>query len=365
MRIAYTCQYISVRGGLERILVDKANAMAAAGHDVCMIVNNPPGSQPVYAVDPRVRLIDLSLAIPSGALPRLRFKLRQNLRIVRALRSFRPDITVVVPTWLALGMFLGSGRMVLESHSNRQLMFSEERQSWYKRLKVALAERTATCVVSLTEGAAGQWAKARRCEVIPNFSNINPPASQPERASAACAVGRLVAVKQFDLLIDAWAIVARRHPEQQLHIYGDGPLRSELQQHIDSLGLAGNVRLCGKSDNVEQIYASHSFLVLSSAYEGFGLVLIEAMQCGCPCVSVDCEFGPRDIIADGTDGTLVPYRRLSREERATRLADAICHMIENPEIQASMRRQSIKNARRFDKNAIMQRWQHLFFELSR
>lgn len=365
MRIAYTCQYISVRGGLERILVDKANAMAAAGHDVCMIVNNPPGSQPVYTVDSRVRLIDLSLAIPSGALQRLRFKVRQNMRIVRALRSFRPDITVVVPTWLALGMFLGSGRMVLESHNNRSLMFSNERQSWYKRLKVALAERTAACVVSLTEGAGKEWSKAKRREVIPNFSNINPPVAQPERTSAACAVGRLHPQKQFDLLIDAWAIVARRHPEQQLHIYGDGPLRQELQQQIDSLGLGGAVRLCGKSDHVEQIYASHSFLVLSSAYEGFGLVLIEAMQCGCPCVSVDCEFGPRDIITDGIDGILAPYRGLSRRERVARLADAVCRMIENPEIQASMRQQAIKNARRFDKNAIMQRWQQLFFELSR
>ena len=98
MRIAYTCQDISVAGGLERILVDKANAMAARGHDVCMIVNNPPGSRSAYALHPDVKFVDISLPQPEGLYGTLRFKWRQNAAIRRALKSFRPDIVVGVPS---------------------------------------------------------------------------------------------------------------------------------------------------------------------------------------------------------------------------------------------------------------------------
>ncbi|MDE6269392.1 MAG: glycosyltransferase, partial [Muribaculaceae bacterium] len=319
MRIVYTCQTTTVRGGLERIIVDKANAMASAGHEVCLIVNNSPDCVPAYATAPGVKVVDLAMKAPHGVLSRLRYKIVQNTRIFRALRHFRPDIVVAAPSWLTLSMIFGPGRLVLESHSSRGHMFDSEKQSAYKRWKVSAAERRSECVVTLTAAEAACWPHARRTEVIPNYSEMNPPAQAGERRNAM-AIGRLAEVKQFDLLVDAWRDVTDKHPDASLDIFGDGELRSTLQSQIERLDLSKNVRLCGATENPAAEYATHNFLVLSSDYEGFGLVLIEAMRCGCPCVATDCPEGPREIIEDGVDGILVDYRDRSRDERVALLA---------------------------------------------
>lgn len=362
MRIAYCCQDITVRGGLERITVDKANAMARAGHDVCLIVNNPPGRMPAYSVDPRVQLVDISLPQPRGPLATLRFKWLQNRRIARALRRFRPDVRCVSATWLTAALLYGPGKLVLESHNWRRAFFSGERQAWLKHLKVALAERKAACVVTLLAAHNADWPHAARVESIPNFSDIAAP-DAPAR-HGAMAAGRLVAAKQFDLLVDAWAIVARSHPGATLDIYGEGPLRAALQQQIDARGLGDSVHLHGNARDIAAEYASHEFLVLSSRNEGFGLVLIEAMQCGCPCVAVDCPEGPAEIITDGVDGVVVPYRNIDRGQRVEALAAAICGMLDNPDRCRQMGAEARKNTTRFSKETIIRHWQQLFNSLT-
>ena len=117
--------------------------MAQAGHDVCLIVNNPPGQKTAYDIDPAVQLYDIALSEPKSVFGSMKFKLMQNLTIRRVLRQFHPDIVVVVPTWLTLSMLFAPGRLVMESHSSRDYMFSSESRQSYKRLKVALAERRA------------------------------------------------------------------------------------------------------------------------------------------------------------------------------------------------------------------------------
>lgn len=362
MRIAYTCQDISVTGGLERIFVDKANAMAAAGHDVCLIVNNPPGTHPAYDIDARVRLIDLSLAQPQSYAGTVFFKLRQNHRMAKALRSFRPDIVVGVPTWIVSSMLTGRWHFVLESHCSRPLMFIHENRSIYKRLKVAIAERRADVTVTLTQQDRANWRYARRVETIVNFSNIKARETGAQRRDIL-AVGRLNNQKRFDILIDAWRIVSQKHPDRHLDIYGEGEERPTLQARIDSHGLTNIIQLRGNTQDIGSEYASHEFLVMSSQYEGLPLVLIEAMTCGCPCVSVDCPCGPREIIADGEDGLLVPYNDCNRDQQIQDLAAAICKMIENPDMTATFSRNAIRNAQRFDKQEIIKRWQQLFKQL--
>jgi len=308
-----------------------------------------------------VHFVDISLAQPKSVWGTLRFKWLQNLRMWRALHEFRPDIRIAVPTWLTAALLFGSGRMVLESHNNRTLTFADESQSWYKKLKVLIAEHVAACVIVLTHEQKTFWPHAREIKVIGNFSNIH--VADCEERNNAAAVGRLAPAKQFDLLLDAWAIVAKHNAGCMLDIYGDGPERERLERQIDALGLKENVRLHGNSSDIAAAYASHEFLIMSSRNEGLPLVLIEAMQCGCPCVSVDCECGPREIISDGKDGLLVPYRGLNRKERVRNLADAICRMLDDPGRCRKMGDAARQNAAKFDKSAIMQQWQQLFREL--
>lgn len=362
MRIAYCCQDITVRGGLERITVDKANALAQAGHEVCLIVNNPPGHAVAYSVDPRVQLINVSLGQPKGLFSTLLFKWKQNMRIARALRQFRPDVRCAAASWLCAAILFGPGKLVLESHSWRKGMFSDERNSAYKRLKVAMAERIAACVVTLLPAHNRDWAAAGRVESIGNFSDISS-ADAPVRRGAM-AVGRLATVKQFDLLIDAWKRVVESHPEATLDIYGDGPLRDNLQRQIDATGLHNRVFLRGECHDLAAEYASHEFLVLSSRDEGFGLVLIEAMQCGCPCVAVDCPEGPAHIITNGEDGLLAPYRNMSRSDRIDALAEAIVLMVDSSHMRREMGSRARTNVKRFGKDNIINEWQHLFKSLT-
>ncbi|MDE6109975.1 MAG: glycosyltransferase family 4 protein [Muribaculaceae bacterium] len=338
--------------------MEKANALAKAGHDVCLIVNNPPGRTPAYSVDPRVQFVDISLAQPKGLFSTMRFKWEQNKRVARALKRFRPDVRCAAASWLCSAVLWGPGRLVLESHSWRKGLFSDEARSLYKRLKVALAERTAACVVTLLPEHKADWPAAKRVESIGNFSDITANDSPARRG--AMAVGRLAPVKQFDLLIDAWKIVTESHPGATLDIYGDGPLREELQRLIDEAELNDRIFLRGDCEDLAAEYASHEFLVLSSRDEGFGLVLIEAMQCGCPCVAVDCPGGPAHIITDGDDGILVPYRNLNNDERIAALASAAGRMLDDSDMRRKMGAKARLNVNRFSKNDIMSRWQNLF-----
>ena len=135
--------------------------------------------------------------------------------------------------------------------------------------------------------------------------------------------------KGFDMLIKAWKFVNHTHPNWALHIYGDG-MREELQQLINKNGISNSCFLEHNVFNIEEKYCESSIFVLSSRFEGFGMVLIEAMSCGLAPVSFACPCGPKDIITDGKNGILV------EKENITELADKICYLIDNPDIRREM-----------------------------
>jgi len=119
------------------------------------------------------------------------------------------------------------------------------------------------------------------------------------------AVGRFTKVKGFDLLIKAFAGIAIAYADWDLVILGEGPERSDLEAQVEALGLGHRVKLPGRAGNMPDWYARADLFVMSSHFEGFPLVLVEAMAHGCPAVSFDCDTGPRDIIRDEMDGRLV------------------------------------------------------------
>ena len=101
-------------------------------------------------------------------------------------------------------------------------------------------------------------------------------------------------------------------------------------------------------------YLNSSIYIMSSRYEGFGMVLIEAMACGVPCISFDCPYGPSDIIEDGEDGYLIDYLNTQA------LADGICKLIENPELRKEFGKNARKNVLRYSRDNVMQQWVNLF-----
>jgi glycosyltransferase involved in cell wall biosynthesis len=171
------------------------------------------------------------------------------------------------------------------------------------------------------------------------------------------AAGRLTPQKGFDLLIPAFRTVADEHPGWQLRIHGAGPQRPELRRLIADHDLYEHVFLMGPTARLGEALAQGSIFVLSSRFEGFGMVIVEAMSKGLAVVSFDCPRGPSEIIRDGVDGVLVPELDVSA------LGRAISDLAGDHDRRAALGRAAIEAARRYDREAIGRRWDALLARL--
>src|SRR6476659_8972473 len=170
-----------------------------------------------------------------------------------------------------------------------------------------LAYPLASSVVALTPSALATLgpARGRRGRVVPNPVLAPPPSTvAPDDPPVLVALGRLVPQKGFDMLLEAFAPVAARHPGWRLEVWGEGPDRAQLESRRDALGLGGRVRFPGVTPHADELLRRASIFVLSSRREGFPMVLGEAMANGVASISFDCPSGPRELITDGVDGLL-------------------------------------------------------------
>jgi glycosyltransferase involved in cell wall biosynthesis len=196
--------------------------------------------------------------------------------------------------------------------------------------------------------------------MIPNAvflesSRCPPSFEQKERAAGhtILAMGRLSSEKGFDLLIKAFAPVADKSPDWSLQIWGDGPLRPQLEGRTRQRGLGGRVYFPGICRNSASVFARGDIFVLSSRYEGFPNVLLEAMTCGLPVISFDCPSGPRAVIRDGVDGLLVPPQDVAR------LTGAMARLVCNYALRSNFADAAREAASRFLPELIMPRWEAL------
>ncbi len=294
-------------GGAERVIAALSDALVRAGWQVSVISFDAPGDLVYHSFAPEVQLVRLN--IPLGG--RHFAVLQAASRIValrKTIRSLRPEIMVSFLTKInviSILSCLGLGVPVIVSERNNP---RRQRANILWRVLLSQLYPRAGAIVMQTERSKSclPSAQRKRALVIPN--PVMLPATQPVPSDQRriTAVGRLEAQKGFDLLIDAFAPIARQHDGWQLLIWGEGPERGQLTCQIQALGLSGCVHLPGHSATAGGWIDPGGIFILSSRYEGLPNALGEAMAAGMAVIAFDCEFGPRELIQSGVDGVLVP-----------------------------------------------------------
>lgn len=370
---------ISHTGGIERVTVVKANALAAIdGNEVYVIVtDHRHGVGPSVHLSPLVHLVDLDvdyydedwkskLHILKGVFVKRRVHKR---RLAEVMKTIAPNVVISVgqAEKYMLPEIKGCSICIRELHYRKDFRrHAVASRSVFDKIAAFLSDfYDYRCkignydrIVTLThEDRALNWSERDRVSVIPNPLTFNGTSVSSLTDQKIVAFGRLTAQKNFSSLIRAFRIVAERHPDWQLEIYGDGDEHSLLQTLITEQRLDKHVHLHGSTPHVQEKMLGASIFVLSSRFEGLPLVLLEAMSCGLPVVSYACPCGPSDIITDGEDGFLVPVG----DERM--LAEQICYLIEHPDRRAEMGAAALKKSEQYRPEKIVPMWMDLFERL--
>ncbi len=377
MKITYIYTALLTRGGADRVITNKANWFAEHGYDVMIVTDSQMGREPIYPLSSKVVLCDLGIdfSLEYGHTLFIRawwyFKLMRQYRkkLTQVLLKRHSDIVITT-----LGRDLDfltkiqdGSLKVGESHIARQFSrnfhLMEQKgglhgviaQIWRKKQENDV--RNLDVLVLLTQEDAKSWEGVTKTFVIPNPTPFYPEKSSSCESHKVICVGRLNEQKGYEYLIDAWAIVSKRHPDWILNVYGSGEMEEMLQKRINERGVSQSLFLNKPTSAIMDRYLDSSIYVMSSRFEGFPMVLLEAMSCGLPCVSFDCPNGARDLIVDGENGFLVDY--LDFEQ----LAEFICKLIENEPLRKKMGIHAKENVKQYLPAEIMKLWTGLFSEI--
>ncbi len=350
-------------GGTEKTASLLANAWISQGDQVQILTLSGPEVGPFFPLDPKVQHLPLGL---QGDSPTKLHGLLNNAKRVfairRTLRRLRPDVVVAFMEGTTALAILAAAGLRLPVVLSEVAVPALQSSGFFWRIVRKLLYPFATAIVVPSQGVQHYFAQdlKLRCSVIPNPVERNPrPKASAHGPARLVAVGRLSREKGFDTLLAAMALVHQAHPETRLTIYGEGPLRAELESMRDALGLRSIVEMPGTTRSLANEFHAFDIFILSSRYEGFGNVLCEAMAAGLAVVSFDCPTGPREIIRDGIDGLLVPAND------AAALANTINRLIENEEQRIALAQRAPDIVSRLGIEQIAQRWRELWAPVAR
>jgi glycosyltransferase involved in cell wall biosynthesis len=213
-------------------------------------------------------------------------------------------------------------------------------------------------LILLTEADKNLWGNKPYMAVIPNPLSYKCESSASLDNPRIIAIGRMTAQKGFDLLIESFSLIAAKFPEWKLLIIGEGQDENYLKKLIAERKLTGRIKLEPPVKNIQPLLLQSSILAIPSRYEGFGLVLTEAMEVGLPCVAFDCKCGPSEIIKNGEDGFLVENGNVKE------FADSLEKLMADKDLRKQMGASAKANVKRFHAGEVMPRWIKLFNHLT-
>lgn len=381
MKLLYILKSFANTAGTERVISDKINYLAHLGYQVTLVTYEQGNHPCAFPLHPAVQTIDLNTRFfllgttPIFMRPLQWLKMRRKFRsrLQNVLNDVSPDVIISTTYSFVLLDIILSMRTdachVVESHV---ACFSIRKSFDYRHIPILgivaklydqyIFSRFKKCriMVALTEGDASDWRKyVKHVKVVPN-----PVTEYPDhvlqhditRKRIIC-VGRLQEQKGFDMLIEAFSLIANQCPDWQVDIYGSGNEKQRLENMIRQYHLVNQIHIHAPIDSIYEEYQKSDFLVLSSRYEGFGLVLLEAMACGIPCIAFRCKYGPEDIVTHQGDGLLVHNGDIN--DMADNILWMINHTLERQEMGCAARQKAMK----YCIDIVMSKWISLFNQL--
>lgn len=338
-------------GGAERVVALLANSFDNRGYKVSLVVTSNKDS--FYKLNEGIKYSKLNLTSEKCSLfKRIQTNILEIIRLVKYFRRENPDVVISfirnVPTIISAKL------------ANKKVIISERNNPYYDppnkvwRILRKFFYPLADGIVFQTNNVKNYFSKRIRQKscVIPNPLNENiPQLSSNPRKNIIVNVGRLAKQKDQKTLILAFNIVNKKFPDYKLIIYGEGPLREELNSLIANLGLKNNVLLYGKEKDIYNKIKDAKVFVLSSIYEGYPNALIEAMALGIPVVSTNCDFGPSEIIKNGINGFLVEVGDYQG------LANKILTILENEKLSNEFSGNSYKIRQLLSIDEITNKWE--------
>ena len=373
MKILYQIHSTYNPGGMERVLLNKVRYfIEEKGWEVVVVTTDQHSRPSFYPFPEGVRMIDLGVNYSDDngkpfhkkLFGYFRRRLEHRKRLSALLEQERPDIVdCFYPGESSFVPSLKDGsRKVMELHQSKLFHHQYNRsglmgladkvRAWMDERMVRKFDR----FVVLTQEDMQMWGEMPGIRVIPNAANFIAEKYSDCSAKRVIAVGRLDYQKSFDRLIQVWEKVHQQMPDWRLDIFGQGEWQEMLQGMIDESGLQETVKLNGPTKNIGQEYSESSMIVMSSHYEGFPMVMIEAMACGLPAVSFDFKCGPRDIIKEGENGLVV------KDGDIDGLAKAMMTLMRDDELRRKMGENAKRVVETFSEAKVMDKWVRLYEE---
>jgi GalNAc-alpha-(1->4)-GalNAc-alpha-(1->3)-diNAcBac-PP-undecaprenol alpha-1,4-N-acetyl-D-galactosaminyltransferase len=346
-------------GGAQRVVAQMAGHWAARG-DAVTVITLSGADCDAFPLAAAVQRIALDLTADShGPIEAITHNISRVRRLRQAIKTSACETLISFTDRTNVLALLACRPLgvdtVIAERSNPSKNETSRAWNWLRRRTYP----SARALVVQTERVRREMATVMRggpIYVIPNAVEIPTDFDPPAAAGSVggpkwiIAAGRLSREKGYDLLIDAFSRVASRHPNWSLKILGEGPARAELEELIRSRGLSGRVLLPGWENQPTSEFRRADLFVLPSRYEGFPNALLEAMAAGLPAISFDCDFGPAEIIRDGTDGILVP------SENVAALAEAIERAIGDEALRQRLGSEAARVVDRFSEARYFERW---------
>ena len=360
-------------GGAERFTLNLASCMADKGREVTLITFTSAADKDFYPVDPRIKRIHLYTIEIAGFTRSKWGEQEENIEKLRvALRQAGNRKVLAIMSKMSIRCLLADDKREFDiyacerSYSKYSLFLRLD--EYLRRLLYPLAKRV---VIQVDKGGNREWLEKNipgcNIAVIPNFimdsvlkdmDNCRKHTSKYEQERYILNCGRLVEVKQHDKLLKAYARMRSLIPELnvRLKIAGIGKLEPELKELARCLGIENMVDFLGWRDDIYSLMKGAEVFALTSAYEGFPNVLLEALACGVPAIAFDCISGPSDIITHDFNGYLV------EPDNVDEFAKALCKICSDGVLRETLSANALQVRETFSQEKIMNMWERMIFE---